>query len=143
MNRSLSYELPFLARHRLAMLLDLESPLASDWRGLADKMGFTYGMVTMLRSKQSPTMSLLEEWERLKGCEATLENLIHITEDLGNRPAVETLIVAQSKTDAHSYFQYPPTPPPFHSFSLSLIYVYPLFSFYYPPSPLKFHTMYS
>lgn len=97
MSRTLSYELPFLARHQLAMVLDQESPLARDWRGLADKMGFTYSMVTMLRGKQSPTMSLLEEWERFKGSEATLDNLIKLTELLGNQPALEALRSAKGK----------------------------------------------
>lgn len=97
MSRTLSHELPFLARHRLAMVLDQPSPLARDWRGLADKMGFTYGMVTTLRSKESPTMSLLEEWERFNGSEATLDNLIRLTDTLGNQPALETLRVAKGE----------------------------------------------
>lgn len=95
MSRTLSHELPFLARHKLAMVLDQPSPLARDWRGLADKMGFTYGMVTTLRGKESPTMSLLEEWERFHGSEATLDNLIKLTDTLGNQPALETLKAAK------------------------------------------------
>ncbi|KAL5510654.1 hypothetical protein EMCRGX_G006240 [Ephydatia muelleri] len=65
---SLSRELGFLARQSLANALNTTSPLGKDWRGLADKMGFTYEMITVLQTQESPTLSLLEEWERQLGC---------------------------------------------------------------------------
>ena len=98
MDRTLSGELSFLARHRLAMILDQESPLAKDWRGLADKMEFDYSMIMLLRSKQSPTMSLLEEWERYQGRQATLDNLIQLAESLAHQPALEVLLTAKGWT---------------------------------------------
>ena len=48
-------------------------------------------MVMMLRNKESPTMSLLEEWELREGSSATIDSLIAIMEELGNGPAIETL----------------------------------------------------
>lgn len=63
----LSDELGFLARQDLSLILDNESPLGNDWRGLLDRMGFSYTMVMILQKKSSPTQSLLEEWERSLG----------------------------------------------------------------------------
>ena len=63
----LSDELGYLARQDLSLILDNESPLGNDWRGLADHMGFSYTMVMILGEKSSPTQSLLEEWERNLG----------------------------------------------------------------------------
>lgn len=48
-------------------------------------------MVTLLRRRNSPTMALLEEWEREVGEEATLEALLEMVEAVGNVPAVEDL----------------------------------------------------
>ena len=64
---SLYRELGFLARQSLANALNTVSPLGKDWRGLADKMGFNYEMITVLQTQDSPTLSLLEEWERQLG----------------------------------------------------------------------------
>ena len=63
----LSNELGYLARQDLSLILDNESPRGNDWRGLADRMGFSYNMVIFLKHKSSPTQSLLEEWERNLG----------------------------------------------------------------------------
>ena len=52
-------------------------------------------MIMLLRSKQSPTMSLLEEWERYQGRQATLDNLIQLTESLAHKPALEVLLTAK------------------------------------------------
>lgn len=60
-------ELGFLARRELAVILDHESPRGADWKGLADKMKFTYDTVVTLRGKVSPTQILLEKWERTAG----------------------------------------------------------------------------
>ena len=64
---TLSYELGFLARRELSVILDRTSPQGRDWRGLADRMKFTYGTVMALQSQRSPTLALLEEWERTAG----------------------------------------------------------------------------
>ena len=64
---TLSRELGFLARRNLAQILDLHSSTGIDWRGLVDKMGFSYEMNMLLSTKPSPTLSLLEEWERVLG----------------------------------------------------------------------------
>ena len=64
---TLSRELGFLARRNLAQILDLHSSTGIDWRGLVDKMGFSYEMNMVLSTKPSPTLSLLEEWERVLG----------------------------------------------------------------------------
>lgn len=54
-------------------------------------MGFTYEMVMLLRAKNSPTMSLLEEWELREGNGATLESLIVMMEELENGSALQVL----------------------------------------------------
>ena len=64
---SLARELGFLARRNLAQLLDHHSSTGIDWRGLVDKMGFSYEMNMLLSTRESPTLSLLEEWERVLG----------------------------------------------------------------------------
>ena len=60
-------ELGYLARRQLAVVLNRESPRGADWKGLADKMRFSYEMVVALRSSPSPTMALLERWEKAAG----------------------------------------------------------------------------
>ncbi|KAL5510668.1 hypothetical protein EMCRGX_G006254 [Ephydatia muelleri] len=94
---SLSRELGFLARQSLANALNTTSPLGKDWRGLADKMGFTYEMITVLQTQESPTLSLLEEWERQLGREANLSTLIELVESLGCLDAAEHLRRAQAE----------------------------------------------
>lgn len=64
---TLARELGFLGRRNLAQILDHHSSTGIDWRGLVDKMGFSYEMNMLLSSKESPTLSLLEEWERVLG----------------------------------------------------------------------------
>ena len=64
---TLAWELGFLGRRNLAQILDNHSSTGIDWRGLVDKMGFSYKMLLLLSSKESPTLSLLEEWERVLG----------------------------------------------------------------------------
>ena len=64
---TLARELGFLARRNLAQILDHHSSTGMDWRGLVDQMGFSYEMNMLLSTKQSPTLSLLEEWERVLG----------------------------------------------------------------------------
>jgi len=68
----LSNELGYLARQDLSLILDNESPRGHDWRGLADRMGFSNNMVLLLKHKSSPTQSLLEEWERNLGMNGEL-----------------------------------------------------------------------
>ena len=60
-------KLGYLARRNLATILDLNSPRGADWKGLSDRMGFTYDTVRALRLKESPTLALLEKWEQMKG----------------------------------------------------------------------------
>ena len=60
-------KLGYLARRNLATILDHSSPRGADWKGLSDRMGFTYDTVRALRQKESPTLALLEEWEQQKG----------------------------------------------------------------------------
>ncbi len=67
MTFSLSHELGYLARRELAVLLDHESPQGRDWMGLADRMGFAYSTTLALKRERSPTLALLEEWERAVG----------------------------------------------------------------------------
>ena len=70
---TLARELGFLARRNLAQILDHHSSTGMDWRGLVDQMGFSYEMNMLLSTRQSPTLSLLEEWERVLGeCGAPL-----------------------------------------------------------------------
>lgn len=64
---SLFRELGFLARRELAIFLDHESPRGADWKGLADKMKFTYAAILSLKGKSSPTLALLEKWEAMAG----------------------------------------------------------------------------
>ena len=45
----------------------------------------------MLRTKNSPTMSLLEEWELREGSAATLDSLIVMMEELENASALQVL----------------------------------------------------
>lgn len=45
----------------------------------------------MLRTKNSPTMSLLEEWELREGNAATLDSLIVMMEELENASALQVL----------------------------------------------------
>ena len=61
--------LGYLARRNLATVLDHSSPRQADWKGLCDRMGFTYDTVlkTLSQSKESPTLALLEEWEKARG----------------------------------------------------------------------------
>ena len=63
----LARQLGFLDRNELALVLDQRSPRGHDWRGLADKMGFSYTLIVALEQKESPTITLLEEWERKLG----------------------------------------------------------------------------
>ena len=67
MSVPLSRELGYLALRELAVILDHESPQGRDWMGLADRMNFTYSTVQALRGERSPTLALLEEWERAVG----------------------------------------------------------------------------
>lgn len=67
MTATLSHELGYLTVRHLSILLDHESPQGRDWMGLADKMGFTYHTVYVLKRERSPTRSLLEEWEKAAG----------------------------------------------------------------------------
>ncbi len=61
-------ELGYLARRQLAGVLDRDSPRGLDWKGLADKMNFSHEVVVSLRGdSSSPTMALLERWERDAG----------------------------------------------------------------------------
>lgn len=64
---TLSQQLGYLARRQLAVLLDHESPLGRDWMGLADHMQFTYSTVLALKGERSPTLALLDQWERVAG----------------------------------------------------------------------------
>ena len=64
---SLSQDLGYLARRELALVLDHESPQGRDWMGLADCMGFTYSTVLSLKGERSPTLTLLDEWEKAVG----------------------------------------------------------------------------
>ena len=64
---ALSQELGYLARRKLSVLLDHESPLGRDWMGLADKMQFTYSTILALKGERSPTLALLDEWEKAAG----------------------------------------------------------------------------
>ena len=64
---SLGKELGFLARRDLSLILDKLSPTGNDWRGLVDKMGFSYQVNVAMGQQDSPTLSLLEEWERVYG----------------------------------------------------------------------------
>lgn len=64
---TLPYELGYLARRQLSVILDHESPQGRDWMGLADRMQFTYSTILALKGVRSPTLSLLEEWEKVAG----------------------------------------------------------------------------
>ena len=64
---TLTHELGYLARRELALMLDCESSQGKDWRGLVDRMNFTYDMILRLKNKPSPTQALLEEWEKARG----------------------------------------------------------------------------
>ena len=61
--------LGYLARRNLATVLDHSSPRGADWKGLCGRMGFAYDTVLRAQSqaKESPTLALLEEWERARG----------------------------------------------------------------------------
>lgn len=76
-------KLGYLARRDLATILDHSSPRGADWKGLSDRMGFSYDTVRALRLKESPTLALLEEWEREKGGEANLDNLTKMLDAIG------------------------------------------------------------
>ena len=60
-------KLGYLARRNLATLLDHSSPRGADWKGLCGRMEFAYDTIMALRAKESPTLALLDEWERAKG----------------------------------------------------------------------------
>ena len=64
---TLAKELGFLARRDLSLVLNQQSPRGNDWRGLVDKMGFSYQLNMVLSQQDSPTLALLEEWERTFG----------------------------------------------------------------------------
>ena len=64
---TLSRELGYLARRQLSVLLDHESAQDRDWIGLADSMRFSYNTVLALKGERSPTLALLEEWEKVAG----------------------------------------------------------------------------
>ena len=49
------------------MVLDRDSPRGLDWKGLADKMSFSYEVIVSLRGSRSPTLALLERWENNAG----------------------------------------------------------------------------
>jgi hypothetical protein len=68
-----------------------------DWRGLVDQMGFSYEMNMLLSTRQSPTLSLLEEWERVLGAEATLDKLIELVGSLGCKEGVDVLTKAKAE----------------------------------------------
>lgn len=93
----LSSELGFLARKELSLILDKHSPRGHDWRGLCDLMGFTYEVNIALNQQESPTLSLLEEWERSLGSQATLDLLITHLENLECLEAVAVLKKAKAK----------------------------------------------
>jgi hypothetical protein len=86
-------------------------------------MGFSYEMVMMLRTRESPTMALLEEWEMREGDGASLETLISIMKELENAPAHEMLITIKKESNKkplpRSPLSTPLTMSPRGSFSLS------------------------
>ncbi|CAI8056219.1 hypothetical protein GBAR_LOCUS30630 [Geodia barretti] len=94
---TLARELGFLARRNLAQILDHHSSTGMDWRGLVDQMGFSYEMNMLLSTRQSPTLSLLEEWERVLGAEATLDKLIELVGSLGCKEGVDVLTKAKAE----------------------------------------------
>jgi hypothetical protein len=94
---TLARELGFLARRNLAQVLDHHSSTGMDWRGLVDQMGFSYEMNMLLSTRQSPTLSLLEEWERVLGAEATLDKLIDLVGSLGCKEGVDVLTKAKAE----------------------------------------------
>jgi len=59
-------------------------------------MGFSYEIIIVLKQKPSPTLSLLEEWERALGADATLDKLIGLTEQLECMEGVEILKKAKA-----------------------------------------------
>jgi len=71
---TLSFELGYLDRRRLALVLDHESPQGRDWMGLADKMRFQYKVIHALKAERSPTLALLEEWEKEVGNQIVMFN---------------------------------------------------------------------
>ena len=64
---SLSSELNYVAKQQLARLLDYPSPSGKDWKGLLHLMGFKLELVVTLRKEESPTVVLLEKWEKSAG----------------------------------------------------------------------------
>jgi hypothetical protein len=94
---TLARELGFLARRSLAQVLDHHSSTGVDWRGLVDKMGFSYEMNMLLSTRESPTLSLLEEWERVLGAAATLDKLIELVKSLGCKEGVDMLVKAKGE----------------------------------------------
>lgn len=88
---SLSSELNYVAKQQLARLLDYPSPSGKDWKGLLHLMGFKLELVVTLRKEESPTVVLLEKWEKSAGNEATLSRLIALVEELECHEGVKIL----------------------------------------------------
>ena len=59
-------------------------------------------MITFLRDKKSPTMSLLEEWEMKEGNGANIDTLIAMIEEIDNVPALEVVKEVRGKRRALS-----------------------------------------
>ncbi|XP_064397730.1 myeloid differentiation primary response protein MyD88-like [Halichondria panicea] len=84
-------EVGYLARRQLAVVLDRDSPRGLDWKGLADKMSFSYEVIVSLRGSRSPTLALLERWENNAGCDASLTTLTSLLQSLGCVEGVDIL----------------------------------------------------
>ena len=89
-------------------------------------------MVTALRRRDSPTMALLEEWERAVGQEATIEALLEMVEEVGNMPAAENLQKAKRQPSSFPYRCVPLSVALFSSEVISSIFVVLKWDFIFP-----------
>lgn len=69
---SSKFSLPLAAlnvrvRRRLSLFLNVQTPVAADWKSLAEDMGFEYLEIRQLESRPDPTSSLLDAWQGRPG----------------------------------------------------------------------------
>ncbi|XP_055985508.1 myeloid differentiation primary response protein MyD88 [Sorex fumeus] len=76
-------------RRRLALFLNVPTPVAADWTALAEEMGFEYLEIRLLETRTDPTGHLLEAWQGRPG--ASVGRLLELLAKLGRDDVLQEL----------------------------------------------------
>lgn len=67
-------------RKRLGLYLNPTSTVAEDWKGIAERMGFSYLEIKNYETCQNPTLKTLDDWQA-RCPDASVGKLLSIIED--------------------------------------------------------------